>query len=213
MESTASGPVQSPVLDRRHARSRRGRSAGHGGLLRPLWYHQIVLLLATDAPPIRRVAWATLQEWAVCSSIFVVGRGVKAGLPGSTLRDTLNARSKRVARSRRPSGRRTAYICAASSAAALAVPQSHSVVSGRRRAHTSMEKTATAAQSRRRPRGVHALVSSVRWCRARVASLAVARTTSCRASGTVLAAQHSCVGRWDRISIDQITPATRYVSL
>ena len=116
------------------------------------------------------------------------------------------------ARSHRPSGRRTAYICAASSAAALAVPQSHSVVSGRRRAHTSMEKTATAAQSRRRPRGVHALVSSVRWCRARVASLAVARTTSCRASGTVLAAQHSCVGRWDRISIDQITPAMRYVS-
>ena len=67
-------------------------------------------VLATDAPPIRREAWATLQEWAVCSSIFVVGRGVKAGLPGSTPRGTLNARCKRVARSRRPGGRRTAYI-------------------------------------------------------------------------------------------------------
>ena len=112
--------TQSP---RRRTRSRRRRHAGHGGLLRPLWHHQIVLLLATDAPPIRREAWATLQEWAVCSSIFVVGRGVKAGRAGSTPRDTLNARSERGARSRRPSGRRTAYMCAASSAAALAVPQ------------------------------------------------------------------------------------------
>ena len=80
-------------------------------------------VLATDAPPIRREAWATLQEWAVCSSIFVVGRGVKAGRAGSAPRDTLNAPSERVARPRRPSGRITAYICAASSAAALAVPQ------------------------------------------------------------------------------------------
>ena len=84
---------------------------------------KLFCVLATDAPPIRREAWATLQEWVVCSSIFVVGRGVKAGRAGSTLRDTLNARSERVARSRRPSGRRTAYICAASSAAALVVPR------------------------------------------------------------------------------------------
>ena len=80
-------------------------------------------VLATDAPLIRREAWATLQEWAVCSSIFVVGRGVKARLPGSMPRGTLNARSERVYNLRRSSGRRTAYICAASSAAALAVPQ------------------------------------------------------------------------------------------
>ena len=80
-------------------------------------------VLATDAPPIRREAWATLQEWVVCSSIFVVGRGVKAGLPGSMPRGTLNERSERVDNLRRSSGRRTAYICAASSAAALAVPQ------------------------------------------------------------------------------------------
>ena len=53
-------------------------------------------VLATDAPPIRREAWATLQEWAVCSSIFVVGWGVKAGRAGSTPRDTLNARSERA---------------------------------------------------------------------------------------------------------------------
>ena len=86
-------------------------------------HHLIVLVVATDAPPICREAWASLQEWVVCSSIFVVGRGVKAGLPGSMPRGTLNARSERVARSHRPSGRRTAYICAASSAAALAVPQ------------------------------------------------------------------------------------------
>jgi hypothetical protein len=123
VESTASGPVPSPVLDGRHALSRRGPSAGHGGQRRPLWYHQTALVVATDAPPIRREAWATLQEWAVCSSIFVVGLGVKAGRAGTTPRDTHNARSERVARSRRPSGRRTAYICAASSAAALAVPQ------------------------------------------------------------------------------------------
>ena len=110
VESTASGPVPSPVLDGRHALSRRGPSAGHGGQRRPLWYHQTALVVATDAPPIRREAWATLQEWAVCSSIFVVGQGVKAGLPGSTPRGTLNARSKRVARSRRPGGRRIAYI-------------------------------------------------------------------------------------------------------
>ena len=108
---------------RRHTRSRRRHYAGHGGQRRPLWYHLIALVVATVAPLISREAWATLQEWAVCSSIFVVGRGVKAGLPGSTPRGTLNARSKRVARSRRPGGRRTAYICAASSAAALAVPQ------------------------------------------------------------------------------------------
>ena len=107
----------------RRARSRRRRHAGHGGQRRPLWYHQTALVAATDAPPIRREAWATLQEWAVCSSISVVGRGVKAGRAGSTPRDTLNARSERGARSRRPSARRTAYICAASSAAALAVPQ------------------------------------------------------------------------------------------
>ena len=108
---------------RRRTRSRRWHHAGHGGQRRPLWYHLIALVVATDAPPIRREAWATLQEWVVCSSIFVVGRGVKAGRAGSTLRDTLNARSERVARSRRPSGRRTAYICAASSAAALVVPR------------------------------------------------------------------------------------------
>ena len=108
---------------RRRTRSRRRHHAGHGGQRRPLWYHLIALVVATVAPLISREAWATLQEWAVCSSIFVVGRGVKAGLPGSTLRGTLNARSKRVARSRRPSGRRTAYICAASSAAALVVPR------------------------------------------------------------------------------------------
>ena len=95
---------------RRHTRSRRRHHAGHGGQRRPLWYHLIALVVATVAPLISREAWATLQEWAVCSSIFVVGRGVEAGLPGSTPRGTLNARSKRVARSRRPSGRRTAYI-------------------------------------------------------------------------------------------------------
>ena len=163
VESTASGPVQSPVLDGRHALLRRGPSAGHGGRLRPLWYHLIALVVATDAPLISREAWATLQEWAVCSSIFVVGRGVKAGLPGSTPRDTLNARSERVARVaqaewsqdrlylRRVKRRRAG--CAAATA-----------LSGRRRrAHTSREKTATAAQSRRRPRGVHAIVSTRRW--------------------------------------------------
>ena len=95
---------------RRRTRSRRWHHAGHGGQRRPLWYHLIALVVATVAPLISREAWATLQEWAVCSSIFVVGRGVKAGLPGSTPRGTLNARSKRVARSRRPGGHRTAYI-------------------------------------------------------------------------------------------------------
>ena len=80
----------------RRARSRRRRHAGHGGQRRPLWYHQIALVVAIDAPPIRREAWATLQEWAVCSSVFVVGRGVKAGLPGSMPRGTLNARSERA---------------------------------------------------------------------------------------------------------------------
>ena len=134
-------------------------------------------VLATDAPLIRREAWATLQEWAVCSSIFVVGRGVKAGLPGSMPRGTLNARSERVYNLRRSSGRRTAYICAASSAAALAVPQPQRC----RLAQAIMEKTATAAQSRRRPRGVHALVSTCLMVAARVASLAATRTTSCRA--------------------------------
>ena len=143
---------------RRRTRSRRRRHAGHGGLLRPLWHHQIVLLLATDAPPIRREAWATLQEWAVCSSIFVVGLGVKAGRAGSTRRDTLNARSERVPVAQAEWSQNRFYLrrvprrragCAAATA-----------LSGRRRAHTSMEKTATAAQSRRRSRGVHALVST-----------------------------------------------------
>ena len=120
---------------RRRTRSRRWHHAGHGGQRRPLWYHLIALVVATVAPLISREAWATLQEWAVCSSIFVVGRGVKAGLPGSTPRGTLNARSKRVARSRRPSGRRTAYICAASSAAALAVPQPRRCVRPSPRSH------------------------------------------------------------------------------
>ena len=129
-------------------------------------------VLATDAPLIRREAWATLQEWAVCSSIFVVGRGVKARLPGSMPRGTLNARSERVYNLRRSSGRRTAYICAASSAAALAVPQPQRC----RLAQAIMEKTATAAQSRRRPRGVHALLLTCPLHRARLAApLAVAR--------------------------------------
>ena len=135
-------------------------------------HHLIVLVVATDAPPICREAWASLQEWVVCSSIFVVGRGVKARLPGSMPRGTLNARSERVARSHRPSGRRTAYICAASSAAALAVPQPQRC----RLAQAIMEKTATAAQSRRRPRGVHALLLTCPLHRARLAApLAVAR--------------------------------------
>ena len=156
----------------RRARSRRRRHAGHGGQRRPLWYHQTALVAATDAPPIRREAWATLQEWAVCSSIFVVGRGVKAGLPGSMPRGTLNERSERVDNLRRSSGRRTAYICAASSAAALAVPQPQRC----RLAQAIMEKTATAAQSRRRPRGVHALLLTCPLHRARLAApLAVAR--------------------------------------
>jgi len=81
---------------RRRTRSRRWHHAGHGGQRRPLWYHLIALVVATDAPPIRHEAWATLQEWVVCSSIFVVGRGVKAGLPGSMPRGTLNARSERA---------------------------------------------------------------------------------------------------------------------
>ena len=160
VESTASGPVQSPVLDGRHALSRRGRSAGHGGQRRPLWYHQIALVVATDAPPIRREAWATLQEWAVCSSIFVVGRGVKAGLPGSMPRGTLNARSERVARSHRPSGRRTAYICAASSAAALAVPQPQRCPAVAALTHL----THLWRKRRRQHRATGGLVASMRYC-------------------------------------------------
>ena len=61
-----------------------------------LRYHQIALVVATDAPPISREAWATLQEWAVCSSIFVVGRGVKAGRAGST-REILSTRCSSAA--------------------------------------------------------------------------------------------------------------------
>ena len=157
VESTASGPVQSPVLDGRHALSRRGPSAGHGGQRRPLWHHQILLVLATDAPPIRREAWATLQEWAVCSSIFVVGRGVKAGRAGRAPRDTRNARSERAARSRRPSGRRTAYICAASSAAALDAPQPQ-----RCPAVASLKQL---WRKRRRQHGAAGgLVASMRYC-------------------------------------------------
>ena len=122
---------------------------------------KLFCVLATDAPPIRRGAWATLQEWAVCSSIFVVGLGVKAGRAGTTRRDTLNARSERVPVAQAECSQNRFYLrrvprrracCAAATA-----------LSGRRLAHTShtsMEETATAAQSHRWPRGVHALVST-----------------------------------------------------
>ena len=46
MESTASRPVQSPVLDGRHARSRRGRHAGHWRAAASALHHRIVLVLA-----------------------------------------------------------------------------------------------------------------------------------------------------------------------
>ena len=144
---------------RRRTRSRRWHHAGHGGQRRPLWYHLIALVVATVAPLISREAWATLQEWAVCSSIFVVGRGVKAGLPGSTPRD-LNARSERVALSHRPSGRRTAYICAASSATALAVPQPQRCPAVAALTHL----THLWRKRRRQHRATGGLVASMRYC-------------------------------------------------
>ena len=64
--------VRTTRSSRRRVRSRRRRHAWHGDQLRPRRCHQVALVVATDAPPIRREAWATLQEWAVCSSIFVV---------------------------------------------------------------------------------------------------------------------------------------------
>ena len=145
---------------RRRTRSRRWHQAGHGGQRRPLWYHLIALVVATVAPLISREAWATLQEWAVCSSIFVVGRGVKARLPGSMPRGTLNARSERVYNLRRSSGRRTAYICAASSAAALAVPQPQRCPAVAALTHL----THLWRKRRRQHRATGGLVASMRYC-------------------------------------------------
>ena len=214
MESTASGPVQSPVLDGRHARSRRRRHAGHGGLLRPLWYHQIVLLLATDAPPIRREAWATLQEWAVCSSIFVVGRGVKAGLPGSMPRGTLNARSERAPGR---TGRVVAepLIFAPRPALPRWLCRSHSVVRPSPRSHISHIYGGNGDGS------TEPQVASWRPCATVDVSAGAARALR-RLQQHVLqvaeqwhgaGAQHSCVGRWGRISIDQIASVTQHPTL
>ena len=60
---------------------------------------------------------------------------------------------------------------------------------------------------------LHAIVLTRPLRRARLAALAVARTTSCRAVARWLAAQHSCVGRWGRISIDQIASVTQHPTL
>ena len=135
------------------ARAQRGAWRAAASIL----HHLIALVVATDAPPIRREAWATLQEWAVCSSIFVVGRGVKAGSAGNSPRETLNARSERVVRSHRPSGRRTAYICAASSAAALDVPQPQHCPAVASLTHLWRKR-------RRQHRATGGLVASMRYC-------------------------------------------------